>query len=135
MVIAHVGAEGQTRYSVAVAFLRERVERFGRAERVAGIGQRPRHVEGGDVHPLLRQRQSRRPPLPVGRARDQRDLACQSGHDDTSVAALRKGKRYSSRSTRSALLSRLVATISPPKTVSVTTWAASRKLASRANSS
>ncbi len=133
-VVPHVGREGEAQGPEAPALLGQAGEIGARAECVAGVGQRPGDVERRDPRAFPGQRHGHGAALAMRGAGDERDLAGEAGHQRApqdgglraprlvalGAGATRYGSRYSSRSTRSALLNTLVASMMAPKAVSAT---------------
>ena len=72
-VVAHVADEGEAFGTEFLARAGQRAEVVFAAERVAGIGERPRDVEGRDPVARGGERERGGAPLPVGGAGDEGD--------------------------------------------------------------
>ena len=76
-VVTHVARAGQAAHATLAARRGQRGEIVGAAERVAGIGQALRHVEGHDVHAFRGERQRGGTALAVRGAGHERDATLQ----------------------------------------------------------
>src|SRR4029079_18306046 len=119
-IVAHVGRERRSLDAERAHLRFERAQLVARAHAVAGVGERLRDVERGDVRASPRERERRGAALAVRGARDERDLALQLAVAHARPSALRYGHRYSSSSIWSAFTNAFVAIIIAPNAVTAT---------------